>query len=127
MSSCASTVKGWGFPRARYGAGRPSGRKEKDETRDTKVTQRTQKGEGFQFPYLIPLNVFGRNSGDFERVVFDAVRKHIPELEWEALSSQASTGENYVSVTVTFTAQSRDQLEQIYQELNRHELVLMTL
>jgi putative lipoic acid-binding regulatory protein len=83
--------------------------------------------EGFQFPLLIPLKVIGHNTGDFERVVYHLVQRHIPELEREALSSQTSTGGKYVSVTVTFSAQSREQLEAIYQELKEHELVVMTL
>ena len=91
------------------------------------MTQRPHRGEGYQFPYLISLKAFGYNTGDFERVVYSIIQKHIPELEWEALSSRPSAGEKYLSVTVTFTAQSRDQLEEIYQQLKDHELVLMTL
>ena len=87
----------------------------------------SSKDLGYQFPYLISLKVFGHNTGDFEQVVYTIVQRHIPELEREALSSRPSTGDQYVSVTVRFTAQSRGQLEQIYQELNGHELVLMTL
>lgn len=83
--------------------------------------------EGFQFPFLIPLKVIGHNNGDFERVVYHLVQKYIPELELEALSSLPSTGGKYVSVTVAFTAQSREQLEAIYQELKEHELVVMTI
>jgi putative lipoic acid-binding regulatory protein len=42
-------------------------------------------------------------------------------------TSRLSSSEKYLSIMVTFTARSRDQLNAIYQELNDHELVLMTL
>ena len=33
----------------------------------------------------------------------------------------------YLSVTATFAAESREQVEAIYRELKGHELVVMTL
>ena len=41
--------------------------------------------------------------------------------------SRLSSGDKYLSLTVTFTAESKDQLDAIYEDLNGHELVLMTL
>jgi putative lipoic acid-binding regulatory protein len=38
-----------------------------------------------------------------------------------------SRGNKYLSITVTFIAQSKDQLNTLYEELNEHELVVMTL
>jgi putative lipoic acid-binding regulatory protein len=38
-----------------------------------------------------------------------------------------SKGGKYLSLTVTLTATSREQLDALYRELNAHELVLMTL
>jgi putative lipoic acid-binding regulatory protein len=43
------------------------------------------------------------------------------------LSSNLSSGNKYLSVTTIINAESKDQLDTIYQELNNHELVLMTL
>jgi putative lipoic acid-binding regulatory protein len=42
-------------------------------------------------------------------------------------SRRLSSGDKYLSLTVTFTAQSREQLDSLYRELHAHELVLMTL
>jgi hypothetical protein len=44
----------------------------------------------------------------------------------EFASKLSSTGK-YLSITATFTATSREQLDALYLELNSHELVVMTL
>jgi putative lipoic acid-binding regulatory protein len=38
-----------------------------------------------------------------------------------------SSGGKYLSVTVTFEATSKDQLDAIYQDLTDHERILMSL
>jgi putative lipoic acid-binding regulatory protein len=40
---------------------------------------------------------------------------------------QLSSSGKYLSITATFTATSREQLDALYRELNGHELVVMTL
>ena len=49
------------------------------------------------------------------------------DLPQDAVSSRLSNGGQYLAVTVTFTAQSRAQLDTIYRELGQHERVVMVL
>jgi putative lipoic acid-binding regulatory protein len=43
------------------------------------------------------------------------------------VAQRASRESNYLSVTVTFTAQSREHLDAIYAELNNHQRVIMVI
>ncbi len=75
------------------------------------------------FPCVIPLKAVGEQPEDFETFVVEIVRKHVPDLSQDAAASRLSMGGNYLAVTVTFTAESRAQLETIYQELSGHKRV----
>lgn len=75
---------------------------------------------------IFPLKVMGRNADDFEGFVVSIVQTHAP-LSARTVTTRLSQGGNYLSVTVTFVAESRAQLDAIYQELSSHERVLMAL
>jgi uncharacterized protein len=83
--------------------------------------------EIWTFPCSFPIKAIGRNSADFEAIVLEIVRRHVPDLDESAVSSRTSGGTVYRSVTATFTARSREQLDALYMELSGHELVLMVL
>lgn len=80
-----------------------------------------------EFPCVFPLKVIGRNVAEFEGEVFTIVQKHVPNAEREHLTRRPSAGSKYLALTVTFVANSQIQLDELYLELNRHELVLVTL
>ncbi len=82
---------------------------------------------GFQFPCLYPLKVMGKNTNEFYSVVSAIVERHLPAGSEVAYSSRTSSGDRYLSVTATFTCESRDQMEAIYRDLRGHHLVLVTL
>jgi len=79
------------------------------------------------FPCEFPIKVMGRSSETFETEVVGIVRKHAPDLSEDAVTSRASGKGNYIAVTVIVTATSKEQLDNIYLELNAHEDVMMTL
>jgi uncharacterized protein len=81
----------------------------------------------WKFPCFFPLKAFGRNSDDFEALVVEIVRRHVPDLDDSAVSSRTSSGDAYRSVTATFTAHSREQLDALYSELTSHAEILMVL
>ena len=80
-----------------------------------------------QFPCTFPVKVMGRNSEEFHAIVLSVFEKHLPSLEDAAITRRLSNSDKYLSLTITFQAQSKEQLNEIYEELNGHELVLMTL
>jgi uncharacterized protein len=79
-----------------------------------------------EFPCSFPLKVMGLNSGQFESVMQAVIRKHLHETPVLFESRPSSSGK-FLSVTATFTASSREQLDALYRELNNHEMVVMTL
>jgi putative lipoic acid-binding regulatory protein len=83
--------------------------------------------KAIQFPCSYPLKVMGENTNDFYAVVSAIIEKYIVSGEKVTYHSRTSSGNKYISITATFTAQSKEQLDAIYQELNGHELVLTTL
>ena len=86
-----------------------------------------EKDSLFKFPCAFPIKVMGKNSDELYPVVSAIMEKHVPGLDGVAFESRLSSSDKYLSITVTFTAESKDQLDAIYLELNGHELVLMTL
>jgi uncharacterized protein len=84
------------------------------------------KHHALRFPCEFPIKVMGLNTEMFQTAIRAIIRKHVNSDEI-AYSSQTSRGDKYLSITATFTAQSKVQLDALYQELNDHELVLMTL
>jgi putative lipoic acid-binding regulatory protein len=79
------------------------------------------------FPCSFPIKAFGRSSADFESIVTEIVRRHAPDLPANAVTSRPSGAGNYLAVTATITARSREQLDALYMELTSHEQVLMVL
>ena len=71
--------------------------------------------------------LMGKNCDGFEAQVVTMVRKHCPGLGEGAVVCRHSKGGKYLSVTVTITATSREQLDNIYYELTACEQVLMAL
>ncbi len=78
------------------------------------------------FPCLFPIKVMGLNSEAFTSAVMSIFCHHLEPGQFTQSARPSSSGK-YLSITVTFMAQSQEQLNAIYEELNRHELVVMTL
>ena len=81
----------------------------------------------FDFPTAFPLKVIGRNENDFAAFVLAVMEKHTQPDEIQKVTERLSSNDGYLSVTVTFIAQSREQLDGIYRELSVHPRVLMVI
>ena len=69
-----------------------------------------------------------KKRGDgFEEIVKEIVFRHAELHAGEDVTTQPSAQGNFVSVTVTIEATSKDQLDRIYQDLVDHEHVTMAL
>lgn len=83
--------------------------------------------EIMQFPCEIAVKAMGRADVDFEAVVVEIVRRHVPDLGEGSVSCKSSSGGNYLSVTVRIDAVSREQMDDLYRELSGHDAVSFTL
>lgn len=83
--------------------------------------------ELLEFPCRFPIKVMGENHPDFHPTIFDVVRVHAPDLDVTHITARDSSSGKYVSLTVTVTATSREQLDNIYRSLSSHPLVKWAL
>jgi putative lipoic acid-binding regulatory protein len=81
----------------------------------------------FTFPCAFPIKAIGRSSADFETTVMSIIRRHAPDLDDRSVTSRSSGSGNYLSISATLTAHSREQLDALYVELSGHEQVLWVL
>ena len=86
-----------------------------------------QNDEHFNFPCDFPIKIMGRTDCELESLVVEIINKHVDELGEGAVKTRPSGKGNFISVTVTVTAHSREQLDNIYLELTAREEVLMAL
>ncbi len=81
----------------------------------------------FEFPCEFPIKVMGKANQHFEQAVLLIIQQHIPEFAEHQLKRRESQKSNYAALTLTITAQSRAQLDAIYQDLTACEHVIMAL
>lgn len=80
-----------------------------------------------EFPCAFPIKLMGRNEPGFGATARALVEKHAGSVDDDAVRTSLSRNERFVSVTVTITATSQQQLDDIYQDVTDHEDVLMAL
>ncbi len=80
-----------------------------------------------EFPCEFPIKMMGRNTPDFLSTARSLVEKHSGAVSDTAVQTSLSRNDRFVSVTVTITATSQEQLDSIYQDVTNHEDVLMAL
>lgn len=78
-----------------------------------------------EFPTEFPIKAMGRDEPGFAELVIELVAIHAQFDMNNDVRRQASAKGNFVSVTITFTAENQEQVDRIYQGLHDHELVLM--
>lgn len=82
----------------------------------------------FEFPCEFSIKAMGKANDTFEITVLNIVKRHVPApLQENAVKTRFSADKRYLSLTVTFMAQSKQQLDAIYTELSACEHVLFTL
>ena len=79
------------------------------------------------FPCNYSLKVMGKVNKNFKKDMTLIVKKHVPEIVEQAVSSRISNSGNFISLTFDFKASSKVQLDALYQELTAHPAVLMAL
>jgi putative lipoic acid-binding regulatory protein len=81
----------------------------------------------FEFPCTYPIKAMGRAEPGFTSLVVETIRHHVPTLDADAVTTRASRGGAWLSVTVTIEATSKEQLDAIYRALTAHDEVVVAL
>ena len=80
------------------------------------------------YPSAFPIKVMGAKVEGFTETVVAITQRFDPAFDAAtALEVRESRGGNYLSVTVTITATSREQLDELYRTLSTHPLVKVVL
>ena len=80
-----------------------------------------------EFPCEFPIKMMGRDTPEFRAMARSLVEKHAGKVADDAVRQAQSRKGNFISITVTITATSQQQLDAIYQDVTDHEDVLMAL
>jgi putative lipoic acid-binding regulatory protein len=81
----------------------------------------------FAFPCDFPIKVMGRESESFRTLTLAIVERHAGSLAPERISERTSSGGRFLALTYTIRAESRAQLDRIYQDLTDSGVVLVAL
>ena len=91
------------------------------------MAQDPEAESALKFPTSFPIKIMGRRADGFAQAIVEVVLKHAPDFEPASLEMRASREGNYLSVTATINATSRQQLDDLYRELTSHPMVTMVL
>jgi putative lipoic acid-binding regulatory protein len=69
----------------------------------------------------------GKDTVEFHTAVRDIINKHVTNVSDDAYTERKSSKGTYTSITVTITANDKQQLDNIYLDLSACELVNMSL
>jgi uncharacterized protein len=83
--------------------------------------------ELFRFPAEFPIKVMGRDSESFRTLTLAIVERHAGPLAPERIGERASGKGRFLALTYTIRAESRAQLDRIYQDLTDSGVVLVAL
>ena len=79
------------------------------------------------FPCEFVIKVFGLASDDFEAAVITLIRQNVSDIREDTFRTRPSKDGKYLAITITIQAESREQLDKIYQDLSANPLILMAL
>jgi len=80
-----------------------------------------------QFPTDFPLKIMGKRHDDFAQIVLAIVLRHAPDFDGATMEMRTSAKGNYLSLTCTIRATSKQQLDDLYRELSSHPMISMVL
>jgi putative lipoic acid-binding regulatory protein len=80
-----------------------------------------------EYPCDFPIKIMGVMQDAFAQTMVDVVSTYDAEFHAGKLEMRPSTKGNYLSLTVTVRATSREQLDNLYRALSSHPMVKMVL
>jgi len=80
-----------------------------------------------EYPSQFPIKVMGLNVDGFVHAITSIAEKFDPMFDATTVELRASKADKYLGVTVTITATSREQLDELYRTLSTHPMVKMVL
>jgi putative lipoic acid-binding regulatory protein len=79
------------------------------------------------YPSAFPIKVMGAHVHGFVDAVVAVARNFDPTFDPSTVEERPSKGGNYLGITITVTATSREQLDELYRTLTTHPMVKIVL
>lgn len=80
-----------------------------------------------EYPSAFPIKVMGAQADGFVEAIVDIARRFDPSFDAGSVELRPSRGGNYLGITITVTATSREQLDELYRTLSTHPMVKVVL
>jgi putative lipoic acid-binding regulatory protein len=80
-----------------------------------------------EYPSDFPIKVMGRHDSDLRALTQAIVERHAGPIADAQVKTRTSADGNFLALTYTVRATSREQLDKIYRELTACKSVLMAL
>jgi hypothetical protein len=80
-----------------------------------------------EYPSRFPIKVMGVKQDGFVHAVTTIAREYDPTFDASTIELRDSSSGNYLGITITVTATSREQLDNLYRALTSHPMVKVVL
>jgi len=79
------------------------------------------------YPSAFPIKVMGAHVEGFEAAVVAVALQFDPGFNLDSIERRPSKAGSYLGLTLTITATSREQLDELYRTLSTHPMVKVVL
>jgi putative lipoic acid-binding regulatory protein len=80
-----------------------------------------------EYPSAFSIKVMGVHAEGFTEAVIAVARQFDPGFDPATIEARPSKAGNYLGLTITVTATSREQLDELYRTLSTHPMVKVVL
>ena len=80
-----------------------------------------------EYPCRFPIKVMGSKVDGFVHAMTQIAEQFDPSFDASTLELRDSKNGNYLGITLTITATSREQLDELYRKLSTHPMVKIVL
>ena len=80
-----------------------------------------------EYPSAFPIKVMGPHDEGFVEAIVSVAMQFDPGFDATTVETRPSKGGNYLGITITITATSRSQLDELYRTLTTHPMVKIVL
>ncbi len=94
---------------------------------DSKTPLDSRKESLIEYPSAFPIKVMGENADGFVHAITQIAEQFDPAFDATTMELRDSKAGKYLGVTITVTATSREQLDDLYRALSSHPMVKVVL
>lgn len=80
-----------------------------------------------EYPSQFPIKVMGVQADGFVEAITHVARAFDPGFDASTIEQRPSSGGKYLGLTITVTATSQEQLDELYRTLTTHPMVKVVL